>query len=755
MTAIELPLPPALQKGPRTLIVDPKGDTSEVIDVFVGHDSVELDIPMPELPRAARDAFPILFKTVARAAFDLAPDELTSEQNDELDWVVAEMVLANPATTLESDNAVFSKGYVIREVALEQDDEIWDGRAIVDLAQASAESPRRHQPVYWNVDHGRYYKDPARGADTPWNEWPLPRLQTERSLHAARHGSGNPRLVRPGVSSEFWRGYMWMFAKNWAFRATSHRFLGGDLMPRGGFRGFFPWPDKSKSLDELMERDAFKKNESIAMREPEIANSDAWLVDRILNGIHPCLFERGGVANRYVANQYRVSFNWNHLELGAVEDRGHIAPPDSELDKKHYELPNAVATLEKVGDELVLRSIELQHRKRFVPGTDSEPLHGPVSDSELEDVEPYTPDHTNEAAWEYAKRAFRCQLAMAGESDVHLASHLLTEQFMAALVSTPGMARTKAREPGHPVWEILWPHLREVERINAFGDILIMGDTGILANATALTPKACRERLLEQLGRRDWKGFAPREALCPSHRYAHAANAFWTAIQSFVRAAVQDEWGEIDATWDVCKTFADTLERRSPRHRPYRGLTTKQAWDEGSHSELSFKTVGGPSMSTLPDRSASATERRDLLVQLCAYAIYHATFVHTWSNDRQFDDLGDPRHTSLGLMTRRAPCAGDDMEEWEREARPLLRDAGFTATLARILSHLHVGMLLADDDCDVWNHPKPGKSPVDGRFRDAVRAVRSAYESGDDPHHEVRSILDRANVCNLRSHINT
>lgn len=147
-------------------------------------------------------------------------------------------------------------------------------------------------------------------------------------------------------------------------------------------------------------------------------------------------------------------------------------------------------------------------------------------------------------------------------------------------------------------------------------------------------------------------------------------------------------------------------------------------------------------------------------MQLCTYAIYHATFVHTWTNDRQFDDLGDAKFASLGLMTREPPPKDPDAQaEWEQRARPLLRDAGFTMTLARVLSHLDVGMLLSRDLCADGNHPKPDDSPVDAALIAAVAGAKGAYEAGDqpgvDPYQSKRSALDKALVCSLRSHINT
>ena len=235
-------------------------------------------------------------------------------------------------------------------------------------------------------------------------------------------------------------------------------------------------------------------------------------------------------------------------------------------------------------------------------------------------------------------------------------------------------------------------------------------------------------------------------------------------MEGVVKERIGRAWPQVDQRWDAVAAFGRTLSERSPRYRPYMGVTDPARWQDGSRVELNFnKSVGDPSMSPLPDRHAGEDTRRKQLVQLCSYAIYHATFVHTWVNDRQFDDLGDPRFASLGLMTHRAPPKNGDMHTWEKRAQPLLRDAGFTMTLARILSHLDVGYLLDDGttiprhgDHECRGHRKSKTNYTHPELKTAVVASRAQYEPGPrDRLGDDRSQLDRTLICNLRSHINT
>ena len=169
---------------------------------------------------------------------------------------------------------------------------------------------------------------------------------------------------------------------------------------------------------------------------------------------------------------------------------------------------------------LRVKRIELQHRKRLAPGTDGPPLRGPVQPSELAPREIYSPPLSSHETrrWAYAKRAFLCQLAMAGELDMHLGgAHLVTEQLMAALVTTSRMPRTQRDTPDIRCGRSCFRICARRSASMAFGDLLIVGEEGVLAQSTALTAESVVLRFRHALGARDWKGFSPRHPIGDQH----------------------------------------------------------------------------------------------------------------------------------------------------------------------------------------------------------------------------------------------
>ncbi len=518
----------------------------------------------------------------------------------------------------------------------------------------------------------------------------LPRLATSRSLRAgAQPPVSDPlELHRPGVSQTWDRAYERFFrpligvappgyAPRRSYRSVTARYID----PRRlwtPLRPFFS-VDDTASVSDI---GALGFRPSVTELYAADVQYDSWMVDRMLNGVHPCLFRRGRDDSEYV-----VDLNWNDYGFSWVADRNYLAA--SELHKQAYEQPNVRATLRKVDERLQLAAIAIQYRK--------EPRLEPVTDPEhLEPWREYTPaDHDR---WRYAKHVFRCAWSFAGQTDVHLTrGHLLSEQYLAALrvavedgdAPQEGFYRPRDASEQHPLWRLLHPFLREVDRINAFGDSLVIGPTGVLPVLSALSSQGAAARLSDQLSGLDWKGFQPREPVDPTHRFAHVANLYWAVLSEYVTAEVEREWAEYEAQWEAVDRFSRTLTERSLPHRPYGGVpATEEYWHDVG--ELSTRTTGEPAMSRV-----RAKNKADVIA-LATHAIYHATFFHSWVNDRQWEDCADPAFCSFALMTRREPGPDEAFSAWLLEAWPLVKHAAFQKALMTVLAHLDVGYIARD-----------------------------------------------------------
>lgn len=204
------------------------------------------------------------------------------------------------------------------------------------------------------------------------------------------------------------------------------------------------------------------------------------------------------------------------------------------------------------------------------------------------------------------------------------------------VLAEAGLVALRAAPRGsRRLFDLLLPHLRDADGINDFGNPLIFAETGILTRASGLAP----EGVLLQIAR-NWRKLSPfhfqaPEALGPWHTYGIVAERVWRAVQGHVDA----ELGTLGATnW----------------------------W------QRTLRTVA-------------------------AFAIYHATFYHTWCNDQQRRDGGELAVATFGLCKRlppTAPLSEDGQQAWERDAEPLVRDALYQLFLGRALTVARVGYVV-------------------------------------------------------------
>ena len=83
------------------------------------------------------------------------------------------------------------------------------------------------------------------------------------------------------------------------------------------------------------------------------------------------------------------------------------------------------------------------------------------------------------------------------------------------------------------------------------------------------------------------------------------------------------------------------------------------------------------------------------LKQLCRYLILHATFVHSWSNDRQADDGGEVLYGSLSLRN------GSYGAEDDLNIAPAPNDANDQLFFGHALAAATRGRIVRNEDEDI------------------------------------------------------
>jgi len=336
---------------------------------------------------------------------------------------------------------------------------------------------------------------------------------------------------------------------------------------------------------------------------PGRSRSDAWFVDRMLNGFNPALFRVAPDGSLYVEYSYE----------------------GYELDDRHF-APDVRAYFERRGDELVPTKITLRRRRPGAAPGD------PVA---------YTP--AEGASWERAMRVVRVSYALWGEVETHLArAHLNVEQY--AIAAFRNLRRS-------PIARLLLPHLRETVVINHRAATSLLGPEGFVVVASALTQQGVEQMLLASVGACDWAGWSPRAPVTGGHTFAKVGRLYWQVVGEWVARFFAENAVDIAASWsEVVAMSRDLVEHSAPHVAPGGGDPWLDASELNDHDELR-REVGGVRRAVSEVTASAAPDAEGLgrLQQLCRYVIFHATFLHSWANDEQHADGGEAAYLSLGL----------------------------------------------------------------------------------------------------------
>lgn len=391
---------------------------------------------------------------------------------------------------------------------------------------------------------------------------------------------------------------------------------------------------------------------SLTQKKAAESRSDAWLGERVLNGMHPAYLGR----DAQDARLYRLKYVF-----------GEVPPDDA------HDLCDVDASFKLEGGRLlpVRIALGLRTRGRWDP---PQPLTFRPGD----------------AQWEAAKRVFRVHYFLHGEIYSHIAkAHLQMEQYALALF------RNVRR---NPVRALLGPHLQELVPANRNGDEVAWGEGSVLAWGSALGAGGLQRRVVAGVGMLDWSNWRPRRPICDSHLYARAAGLFWELLTQYVDEFFAANAAEIADHWLEIQRFSADLVAHSPQYQRTPADPDILCEDRSELPDTPERlAVGGQFRAvhpvTGPGGPQTPQELADLQ-QLCRYVLFHVTFYHSWVHDRQYDDGGEIAYASSALRN------GSLGTEDDPRIAPTPKEASFGVVTIAIGTAVRHGFILENEDQD-------------------------------------------------------
>ncbi len=315
-----------------------------------------------------------------------------------------------------------------------------------------------------------------------------------------------------------------------------------------------------------------------------------------------------------------------------------------------------------------------------------------------------------EMLWLAAKRIVRSVGNVCTEVDEHFAgTHLNVEQYAIAAYRNFKFS---------PLAVLLLPHMREVSLINSGADKIIIN--GFLPRGTALIAEGLEHRVKDLLGMFDWKGWQPMKAISADHRYAQAETLFWQVCSDYVAAFFEQNKAGILQHWNEVFDFSnDLVEHSVPVYLSDKDLSTlsknerEQALERFEYYKFQYGLDENHSRERINNelkvvsritakQKITANDVEDFanLQKACTYAIMQATFMHTWINEHQYDDLGEVIYSCGGLRFGEKE-SGVLVPETDLSVAPSLTIAAQQLWFANFLSRTEYGFITKNEDGDV------------------------------------------------------
>ncbi|MDH5797353.1 MAG: hypothetical protein OEZ19_02220 [Paracoccaceae bacterium] len=410
---------------------------------------------------------------------------------------------------------------------------------------------------------------------------------------------------------------------------------------------------------------------------PGYTRGDDWFGERMMNGMNRGTFQKDPKREGHYWIHYFGKCWYDHNEVYALPD------VDIRFSLKENGLPKP--------EEIVLTGCLSSHehdiwkKRSFAP--------------------------KDEPNWTYAKRVARVNGAFNTEVEEHFAgTHLNTEQFAVACFRNLKLS---------PIAALLMPHMKEVSLIDHAADKTLIG--GYIAAATALTKTGLEQRTRDIMGFQDWKGWHPMKKLSEAHTCARAEQLFWDIVTEYVDTFIEawadlikEHWFEVYCFSEDLVNHAVPVAFSAPQDAPPKGKRWKTLADRRFEyycqqycfdPTLDRPVVDGETKAISRVTAAksfkdAAPEDWQNLKDACAYAVMMATYMHTWINEHQYDDLGEILYSCGGLRFGEKP-EGIMAPEDDYDIAPDLVRSTQMLWFTNLLSRTEYGFITRNEEGDV------------------------------------------------------
>jgi hypothetical protein len=345
--------------------------------------------------------------------------------------------------------------------------------------------------------------------------------------------------------------------------------------------------------------------------------------------------------------------------------------------------------------------------------------------------------------WLQAKRVARVTGALSVELDDHLTgTHLNTEQFAIAAYRNLRLS---------PIAALLFPHLKEVvlvdhtaesiligsakeareasmtragglihwlqDKIDRFGNRIMFEAGGYIPRASAMTHDGVRQRVRDLLGVQDWKHWEPMTSLSEAHTYPRAEKAYWEMLGDYLDRYFDENIEGIREHWYEVHCFSRDLVKNSvplfnsdvdmdALDKNQRALARQRLeWYQARYhidSSSPRDTVDGELKVLSPITHSDELKPADLksLKSACRYIIMMSTFMHSWVNEHQYEDIGEVLYNCLGLRFGDGEH-GIMASESDRRIAPSPACSTQMMWFSNLLSRTECGFIVRNEEHDI------------------------------------------------------
>ena len=313
--------------------------------------------------------------------------------------------------------------------------------------------------------------------------------------------------------------------------------------------------------------------------------------------------------------------------------------------------------------------------------------------------------------WEYAKRIARVNGGLCTEVDEHFAgTHVNTEQYAMAAYRNLRLS---------PIATLLFPHLKSVVLINHAADKILLKE--YIPQASAFTYEGLLARCEDVMGVLDWKSWRPMKPLSEAHTSARAEQLFYDLTTQYVDYFIETNLEAIKKNWIEIYLFSEDLVNHSVpvflSGKDEQSLTTAErernaemkaylagqfVFDYNMPRERRNGELKTISPITMVRALSPENEHHEIanLKKACTYMIFVATYLHTWANEHQYEDIGEVLYNCLGLRFGDKE-SGVLAPESDLDIAPDLTRSTQMMWFSNLLSRTEYGFITRNEEKDV------------------------------------------------------